>query len=93
MTETNEISFHMAKVYVFLKNNSGWHTSRKIAAAANIADRTARAHVLRMVQLGIVDQAEVFPAHHYRMSTLASKRNKTFVQRIEEAMQIFGFVE
>jgi hypothetical protein len=93
VAETNEISFHLVKVYVFLKKNSGWHTARKIAAGATVADRTARAHVLKMVQLGIVDQAEVFPAHHYRLSNLASKRNKTFVQRIEEAMQIFGLSE
>jgi hypothetical protein len=91
--EGNEVSIHLVKVYLYLKTHPGWHTSRKIAAGAAVAERTARAHALRLVQTGLVDQAEVFPAHQYRFSTLAPQRNRTFLQRLEQAKEIFGLGE
>lgn len=91
--ETNEISVHQARIFSTLKGNAGWMTADEVAEAAKVAGRTARAHLLRFVQAGIADQAEVFPSHRYRFSGLADKRHKTFVERIERACEIFGLVK
>jgi hypothetical protein len=42
------------------------------------------------VDANIVDQAEVFPAHRYRLSKKARKRNINYIQRLERAAEVFG---
>lgn len=86
--ETSEISLHQVRIYRFVAQHKGWITAKEIAGGANVGDRTARSHALRFVRLGIFDQAEVFPAHRYRLSELAGKRNKAFLQRLDEAAEI-----
>ena len=88
--ETPEISRHFLSVFTFLRDTKGWHTSKGIAAKANVSDRTARAHLLRLVNLGIADQAEVFPAHRYRFSANAEKRNKAMMTRLKTAEEVLS---
>lgn len=88
--ERNEISVHEVRVYVALKAAGGWLTNTEIAEAAKVAARTARAHTLKLVRLGVLDLAEVFPAHRYRLAELAKKRNTAYVQRLESARAVFG---
>lgn len=45
---------------------------------------------MKLVDLGLLDQAEVFPAHRYRLSSKADKRNKSYLQRLERAAEVFG---
>jgi DNA-binding IclR family transcriptional regulator len=87
--EKNEISSHEVLVYRELAKGE-WITSKAIAEAAGVAPRTARAHALKLVRLGIVDQAEVFPAHRYRLSTHAAKRNRGYADRITRAAEVLG---
>lgn len=89
--ERAEISLHEVRVYRVLKEHSkAWLTNNDLSKMANMNARTTRSHTLRFVKLGIIDQAELFPAHRYRLSTKADKRNKSYLQRIEEANAIFG---
>jgi predicted ArsR family transcriptional regulator len=89
--ETNEVSLHQVKVYLAVKaSGKAWITAKEIAERADVAQRTARAHALKLVNLGIFDQAEVFPAHRYRLAEMADKRNKGYALRIEQAMSVFG---
>ena len=89
--ETNEVSLHQVKVYLAVKAaGASWLTANDIATAAGVAPRTARAHALKLVNLGIFDQAEVLPAHRYRLAATADKRNKGYALRIEQAMSVFG---
>ena len=88
--ETNEISLHLVRVFESARTHSGWLTAKEIADRAGVAGRTARAHSAKLVALGIFDVAEVFPGHRYRLSELAEKRNKAFVQRLEAARLIFA---
>jgi hypothetical protein len=88
--ESNEISLHQAKVFRFVKSQQNWVTAKDIAMATEIAGRTARLHCLKLVQLGIFDQVEVFPAHRYQFSKFAGKRNKAYLQRLEQACAIFS---
>jgi predicted ArsR family transcriptional regulator len=88
--ERNEVSVHQARIYVAIKNAAGWVTNREIAKSASVAERTARQHTLNLVKLGVLDLAEVFPAHKYRLSEKASKRNAAYVNRLESAREVFA---
>jgi DNA-binding transcriptional regulator PaaX len=90
--ERNEISAHEIKVYLALKSNPDkWLSNAEIAAlAAGVSPRTVRAHTLRLVSLGILDQAEVFPAHRYRFSAKGNKRNAAYTIRLTQAAEIMG---
>jgi len=83
--EANEISEHLYRVFAFVRDSKTWVTSKEIAVGAKVAPRTARAHALRLVNTGLFDLAETFPSHRYRLSPKAGKRNKTFLQRLEES--------
>lgn len=87
--EHNEISLHQLKVFQCVKNAKGWITNNEIAAATNVSPRTARQHTLRLVSLGIFDQAEVFPAHRYRFSEKAKQRNTAYLLRLQKAQEVF----
>ena len=88
--ESNEISLHQVRVFQFLSGSNGWCTAIDVAAGSNVAKRTARAHLLKFVKAGVVDQAELFPGHRYRLSPLAEKRNKSLIQRLRQAAEVFG---
>jgi hypothetical protein len=65
-------------------------TNREIARAANVAPRTARYHTKAFVNLGIFDQADVFPNHAYRRSDKAQHRNAAYLLRLEKAQEVFA---
>jgi DNA-binding IclR family transcriptional regulator len=89
--ERSEVSRHEVSVYQTLAAaGTGWLTSKEIAERAGVAPRTARAHALKLVQLGVVDQAEVFPGHRYRLAEHAAKRNRGYVDRLTRAAEVFG---
>ena len=87
--ERAEISQHQLRVFQFVRDRQCWVTSEAIAHGAQVAPRTARAHAHQLVTLGIFDQAEVFPAHRYRLSPHADKRNKAYLLRLQQAEEIF----
>ena len=87
--ESNEISHHQVRLYDYLRANPQWHTGKSISEGAGLNNRTVRAHVLKFVKLGLVDQLELYPGHRYRWSEIAEKRNKAMFQRLEQASQVF----
>lgn len=89
--EPNEISIHEAKVFKFMRDSgSAWRTNSEIATGGGVSPRTARHHSRRLVGLGLLDQAEVFPAHKFRLSVKADKRNKAYLSRLVAALEIHG---
>lgn len=88
--ETSEISEHLFRVFNFVSTSSSWVTAAQIAKGAKVAPRTARAHALRLVKVGVFDQAETFPGHRYCVAPTASKRNRGMMQRLEQAAEFFG---
>jgi hypothetical protein len=91
--EKNEISLHEVKVFEVVRNANGWITNNEIAEQALIAPRTARAHTFKLVQLGVFDVVEVFPAHKFKLSEKAGKRNQAYMLRIQKAKEAFGLAE
>lgn len=90
MVERNEISAHEVAFARVARKAANWQTAKELAEQAGIAPRTGRAYALKFVRLGLFDQAEVWPAHRYRWSTMAAKRNRAYVQRLDQAAVIFG---
>lgn len=89
--ERNEISEHEVKVYLALRASAKWMTNREIGERlTGVGPRTVRLHTKRLADLGILDQAEVFPAHRYRIAEKRGKRNKGYADRLDRAAEIFG---
>jgi hypothetical protein len=83
--ERAEISAHQVRVFRFVSDAKRWVSNDEIAAGAQVAPRTARAHTRHFVSLGIFDQAEIFPSHRYQLSSKAEKRNKAYLLRLRQA--------
>jgi len=90
--ERNEISLHEVKVYrAFVADKARWFTVNDIVSATDkVAHRTVTHHVRRLLGLGLLDMAEVFPAHKYRWAEKADKRNLAYVLRLQRAESAFG---
>jgi len=92
--ETSEISLHEAKLYQALeKRGAAWSTAKELAKDAGIAERTARAHLLKLAKLNLMDVVEVFPAHRYRLAEKAEKRNAGYLARLIYAVEVFGITQ
>ncbi len=72
------------EVLVFrLLQRGEWMTNRQIAVEANIAERTARGHTMRMTLEGVVDCQRRSPAYRYRRSP--SPPRTSYRERLVEA--------
>lgn len=89
MIERSEISQHEVLVYQTLALGK-WLSNREISQVSGVLLRTVRAHTLKLVRLGIADQAEIFPGHRYRISEYASSRNRGYLDRILRAAEVLG---
>lgn len=87
--ESNEVSRQEIQVYLSLQNGS-WLTNEEISQKTKIPGRTVRFKTKKFVDLGLCDVAEVFPAHRYRLSPKADKRNQAYIRRLEAAREVFG---
>lgn len=91
MVERNEISRQEIEVFRVLLAAGLWQTNAELAAQCeNVAPRTVRAMTSKFVHLGLVDQAEVFPAHKFRIAAKADKRNRGYVDRLRQVASVFG---
>lgn len=89
--EQNEISLHEIKIYRALHDRpEQWLTNDEILQlVGDMSGRTVRAKTSKFVALGMVDVAEVFPAHRYRWSKKAKQRNAAYLQRLQHADEVF----
>jgi hypothetical protein len=92
MVERNEISRHEVEVFrALMAHAQTWKTNAELAAdCSKVSARTVRAVTLKLVKLGVIDQAEVFPAHKFRLADMAAKRNRGYVDRLHRAAEVFG---
>lgn len=83
-----EVSIHEILVVRALRASGTWMTHHEIRAAITtmpVAERTVRRHVQRLLGLGLVEQASVFPAHRFRWCATSEKRNQAYLQGLERA--------
>ena len=70
-----EVSVHEVKVWRLFRDLPGeFLSSQQVAKRAGIAPRTARLHCSGLAQVGILDEARVFPGYRYRLSPHAAQR-------------------
>jgi hypothetical protein len=91
--ERAEMSRHQVVVFVCVKKTGHWMSNKAIMAQTGLPARTVRHHTHSLVALGIFDQMELFPEHVYRFSTHADKRNKSYLQRLEMAHNVFQEID
>ena len=87
--ERSEVSRQEVHFYLAASELERWCTAAELATQAKIATRTARAYAVKFVKLGLFDVAEVFPAHRYRWSAFAAKRNAAYLRRLTAAAEVF----
>lgn len=87
--EPSEISLHLVKIYRCLSQSHAWMTNKHIAEATGVSLRRTSHHTKTLVGLGILEQAEVYPGHRYRVAEKADKRNGSYLARLKQAEEIF----
>ncbi len=80
------ISEHLYRVFHFASTKKVWLTVAEIAVGARVAPRTARAHCDRLVRAGVFEQANVFPAHRFRLAP--NKKGQEMLRRLEATGRI-----
>lgn len=86
--ERNEISSHEVRFYsALIANKEKWRTARELCKQAGIAYRTASAFAKKFSELGIIETAEVFPGHRYRLAPKAEKTNAAYTTRLRRAAE------
>lgn len=94
--EHNEISTHELAIVKVLRDGGKWLSNEQIlrlhqdGGGFPMSDRTVRAKTLKLVGLGLIDQAEVFPSHKYRWSAKAKQRNAAYLLRLERAAEVMA---
>jgi hypothetical protein len=84
------ISLDEVLVYrALLQNRRRWITDRQLAQRIEgVTARSIRAHGLKLMKLGLVEQPATLPARRYRLSAKAS-RDHPYVRRLEHAAEVF----
>lgn len=90
--EKAEISIHQIKIYRCLAESHQWMTNKELAQKTGVSLRNVGYHTKRFVDLGICDQAEVYPGHRYRLSDKADKRNASYMLRLKQADEVFASI-
>lgn len=91
--EGNEVSIHEVLVWKHFEKNAGrWFSINELKPTLGdkMVPRTIRNHANKLASLGILDMAEVFPGHRFRLSEKASKRNAGYLQRLQVAAEVLG---
>lgn len=84
------ISIHEIRVFGSLQG-AGWLTATDVSKSAQVSPRTARSHLLKFQQRGLVDVARVFPSFRYRLA--GNVDEQAYACRLREASQVFGQLE
>lgn len=86
---SHEVAVYRALAYRALTSARSWLSSAELAARAGVVPRTARHHALRLVRLGIVEQAAVFPGHRYRLAE-EGVGDTAYLARLLHAAEVLG---
>lgn len=86
--EKSEISVQECLIFSALSTRT-WKTILGMTKESGVPRRTVNSMMLKFLHLGLIDLAEVFPRHHYKLSKLASKRNLAYLTRIKSATKVF----
>jgi phage anti-repressor protein len=81
--EHAEVSWHLAQVWMLLRDTKEVLTNHEIAQRTGVSERTAKHHTRYLMQLGLLEMHEVFPRHLYHIAEQADKRNPGAYHRLQ----------
>ena len=85
------ISPHEVRLLLALRRAPDrWHTNGDLADAAEISQRTARAHTARLAEIGVVEVERVFPGNRYRLVKRPAGEARDYLDRVDKAREVFG---
>jgi predicted ArsR family transcriptional regulator len=86
----NEISIQQVKLFIaLLDSRPEWRSSRYLAEAAGLNERTVRAHLRKLTVQRVVEVMEAFPGYRYRIIGDVRKRNTGYVHRLQAVRSMF----
>jgi DNA-binding transcriptional ArsR family regulator len=82
--ESALISPHQVAVCSFAIKHGGWFTTRALVTRMKISDRTARLHLKRLTDLGVLERRKLFGGCRYRVRPEADmdERAKAYLLRL-----------
>lgn len=88
--ETNEISYHEVLIWRAIQaKGERWFTNADISKMTpTISSRTVRIKTKKFAELGLLQQADVFPAHRFKLKPKAD-RSVPYIRRLEDATDAF----
>ena len=87
----DKISIQEVRLFAALQQHpKQWLTIAELANAAAICPRTARAHLPRLVALGVADGVRLHPAHKYRLADPVGPMAANYLVRVRHAREVFG---
>ncbi len=66
MPEVKEVSRTLVKIWLHLQRYEDWTTAAEVSSAVGCPGRTVRHHLLRLTQLGLLEQRPTFGGFHTR---------------------------
>ena len=91
--ERNGISLHELLVFAaFTRTKGKWLTNVEVAemVAPSVRPRTVRLHTKGLADVGILEQAPVFPGHRYRLGEHVPQRGTSHLTRLQRAAEVFS---
>lgn len=90
--ERSEISIQEVRIFeTLLREKTRWLSNHELfSLTEGVGRRTVRATTHKLVELNLLDQAEIHPGHRFRLSSMAEKRNKAYWDRLHFAAEVLG---
>lgn len=86
----DQISAEECRIYATLLNARGWLTAAEVTMAARVSARTARAHLLAMKTIGLVETLVTAGGYRHRLVARRSEAGQAYVARVEAARAALG---
>lgn len=84
------VSEHLIRVYRAVVASNDWCSSAQVTAAADVAPRTARAHLHWLARAGVVEWVELSPEYRYRLAADPTPEAAAVRASLEAAMGVLA---
>lgn len=86
--ESSEISEKELRTFKAISTKT-WVSNKDIALITKLSRRQVNDYMLKFMKIGLIDQAEVWPEHLYRLSRFAAKRAPGYLERLRFTERVF----
>ncbi len=83
-----EISPHLVRVFLYVRDSEHWVTARQIAEGARVSDSTARHRARDLFRVGLLERSyDLYPENQYKLA--AGYEQHELTAKILKAQEIF----